>query len=112
MKTSLRGSPGARHSPAGLPRQAASAAVGSDASGHANAVPPVLEREGKRLQPGAAVGIVVVSLVLQIILPLYVRWAGLLDLLLLVVVYLALLRRNVIDRLVKRRRDRPGAGRL
>jgi rod shape-determining protein MreD len=58
--------------------------------------PPLLEREAMRLQPGAAVGIVIAALVLQIALPMYVRWAGLLDLLLLVVVYLALLRRNVI----------------
>jgi rod shape-determining protein MreD len=58
--------------------------------------PPLLEREGRRLQPGAAIGIVAAALVLQIALPLYLRWTGLVELLLLVVVYLALLRRNVI----------------
>ena len=61
---------------------------------------PLLERQAKRLQPGVAIGIVVVALILQIILPIYVRWAGLLDLMLLVVVYLALLRRNVITGLL------------
>jgi rod shape-determining protein MreD len=58
---------------------------------------PLIERQARRLQPGAAVGIVIAALVLQIVLPLYIRWAGLLDLVLLVVVYLALLRRNVIS---------------
>jgi rod shape-determining protein MreD len=59
-------------------------------------VPPLIERGARRLQPGAGVVIVAACLVLQIVLPLYVRWIGLIDLLLLVVVYLALLRRNVI----------------
>lgn len=61
---------------------------------------PLLEKQARRLQPGVAVGIVIVALILQILLPLYVRWTGLLDLMLLVVVYLALLRRNVISGLL------------
>jgi rod shape-determining protein MreD len=61
---------------------------------------PLIEREAMRLQPGAAVGLVVVCLVLQVVLPLYIRWAGLLDLPLLLVVYIALLRRNVITGLL------------
>jgi rod shape-determining protein MreD len=58
---------------------------------------PPIDRQAKRLQPGAAIGIAIAALVLQIILPLYLRWAGLLDLMLLVVVYMALLRRNVVS---------------
>lgn len=61
---------------------------------------PLLEKQARRLHPGVAVGIVVVALILQILLPLYVRWTGLLDLMVLVVVYLALLRRNVISGLL------------
>lgn len=61
---------------------------------------PLLEKQARRLQPGVAVGVVIVGLILQILLPLYVRWTGVLDLMLLVVVYLALLRRNVISGLL------------
>ena len=57
---------------------------------------PLLEGSAQKLYPGASWGLALLALVLQVYLPLYVEVIGLLDLPLLVLVYLALLRRNVV----------------
>lgn len=53
-------------------------------------------REAARLLPGAAPGLLLAALAAQVLLPLYLPLLGLLDVVLLTVVYVALLRRNVL----------------
>ncbi len=49
-----------------------------------------------RLHPGAAVALCLAALAMQVFLPIYLPLVGMLDLPLLAVVYVALLRRNVL----------------
>ena len=57
---------------------------------------PVIARDFGSLGPLVSVGAVISALALQVYLPLYFGFVGNLDLPLLVVVYLALMRRNVV----------------
>ena len=61
----------------------------------ASVPPPTTERVAKRLSVGAAVALVVITLLLQSYLPLYIPLVGFFDLPLLCVIYLALMSRNV-----------------
>ena len=57
--------------------------------------PPAAEQVAKRLSVGAAVALVVMTLLLQSYLPLYIPLVAFFDLPLLSVIYLALISRNV-----------------
>lgn len=61
---------------------------------------PVVARDGGSLGPLVSIGAVISALALQVYLPQYFSFVGNLDLPLLVVVYLALVRRNVIGGLL------------
>ena len=60
-------------------------------------VPRLLRADAAQLGPGSSWAVVLVSLLLQIYLPLYWSQFGLFDLSLLVVVYLAVTRREVVS---------------
>jgi rod shape-determining protein MreD len=63
-------------------------------------VPRLLRPEAAQLSAGMSVAVIVIALLLQIYLPLFWREFGLIDLPLLIVVYLALSRREVASGLL------------